>query len=103
MTWMAFDGDEPIVGVESENDPGEVMLSLMKIAPEEIGWDYVKWLNMRDRRMENAVRALFDPAVAGKLKEEYLEFVSIYTKDVGYFRVLYSDITIKWFDTEGEE
>ena len=101
--WMAFDGDEPIVGSESEDDPGEVMLFLMKIVPEEIGWDYIKWLDMRIERSGNAVRALFVPAVAGKLKEEYLEFVSRYVEDVGYYKVLYNTITIRWVDMEGEE
>lgn len=101
--WMAFDGDEPIVGSESEDDPGEVMLFLMKIVPEEIGWDYIKWLDMRIERSGNAVRALFDPAVAGKLKEEYLEFVSRYVEEVGCFKVLYNTITIKQVNTEGEE
>ena len=101
--WMAFDGDEPIVGVESEDDPGEVMLSLMKIAPEEIGWDYVKWVEMRIERSGDAVRALFDPAIASKLKEEYLEFVSRYVEEVGCFKVLYNTITIRWIDMEEEE
>ena len=101
--WMAFDGDEPIVGVESEDDPGEVMLSLMKIAPEEIGWDYVKWVETRIERSGDAVRALFDPAIASKLKEEYLEFVSRYVEEVGCFKVLYNTITIRWIDMEEEE
>ena len=100
--WMAFDGDEPIVGSESEDDPGEVMLFLMKIVPDEIGWDYVKWLDMRNERSENAVRALFDPAVASKLKEEYLEFVTRYVEEVGYYKVLYNTIVIGWAEMEDE-
>ena len=101
--WMAFDCDEPIVGAESEDDPGEVMLFLMKAVPEEIGWDYIKWLDRRYEYPENAVRALFDPSVADKLKEEYLEFVSRYVEDNGYFKVLYNTILIKWVVMEGEE
>ena len=100
--WMAFDGDEPISGSDSD-DPGMCMLYLMNFKREEIGWDYVRWLDMRSERAENAIRALYDPAVASKLKEEYLEFVSRYAENVGYFKVLYSNITIKQVDMEGEE
>lgn len=100
--WMAFDGDEPISGSDSD-DPGMCMLYLMRFKTEEIGWDYVHWLDMRSERADNAVRALFDPAVASKLKEEYLEFVSRYVENIGYFKVLYNTIVIKQVDTEGEE
>ena len=102
MTWMAFDGDEPISGSDSD-DPGMCMLYLMSFKTEETSRDYVRWLDMRRERTENAIRALYDPAVASKLKEEYLEFVSRYAEKVGYFKVLYSTITIKWVDMEGEE
>ena len=100
--WMAFDGDEPISGSDSD-DPGMCRLYLMRFKTEEIGWDYVHWLDMRSERADNAVRALFDPAVAGKLKEEYLEFVTRYVEEVGCFKVLYNTITIKWVDMEGDE
>ena len=100
--WMAFDGDEPISGSDSD-DPGMCMLYLMRFKTEEIGWDYVHWLDMRDERADNAVRALFDPVIAGALKEEYLDFVSICTLEVGYYNIMYSDFSIRTDETEGEE
>ena len=94
MTWVAYDGDEPIPGSESD-DPGMCMLFLMRYVPEEIGWDYVKWLDMRNERAETAVRALFDPEIADDLKEQYLEFVTKYIEVIGYFKVLYSTMSIR--------
>lgn len=102
MTWIAYDGDEPIVGSESD-DPGMCMLFLMRYVPEEIGWDYVKWLDMRNERAETAVRALFDPKISDELKEQYLDFVSNYIEVIGYFKVLYSTITIRPYETEDAE
>ena len=94
MTWVAYDGDEPIVGSESD-DPGMCMLFLMRYVPEEIGWDYVKWLDMRNERAETAVRALFDPATAAGLKEEYISFMSTIATEVGFCNILYSNLSIR--------
>ena len=94
MTWVAYDGDKPISGSESD-DPGMCMLFLMRYVPEEMGWDYVKWLDMRNERAETAVRALFDPKIADDLKEQYLEFVTKYVEVIGYFKVLYSTMSIR--------
>ena len=102
MTWIAYDGLEPIVGSESD-DPGMCMLFLMRYVPEEIGWDYVKWLEMRLERSETAVRALFNSKLADDLKEQYLDFVTRYTEVIGYFKVLYSTITIRPDETEDAE
>ena len=102
MTWLAYDGDEPIVGSESD-DPGMCMLFLMRYVPDEIGWDYTKWLDMRNERAETAVRALFDPKIADDLKEQYLDFVAKYIEVIGYFKVLYSTITIRPDETEDAE
>ena len=71
------------------------MLFLMRYVPEEIGWDYVKWLDMRNERAETAIRALFDPKIADDLKEQYLEFVTKYIEVIGYFKVLYSTMSIR--------
>ena len=71
------------------------MLFLMRYVPEEIGWDYVKWLDMRNERAETAIRALFDPKIADDLKEQYLEFVTKYVEVIGYFKVLYSTMSIR--------
>ena len=102
MTWMAFDGDEPITGSDFD-DPGMCMLYLMRFKTEEIGWDYVHWLDMRDERADNAVRALFSLTIANQLKEDYLEFVAGFIENVGCYKVLHSTITIKEVETEGEE
>ena len=102
VRWIAYDGDEPIVGSESD-DPGMCMLFLMRYVPEEIGWDYVKWLDMRNERAETAVRALFDPKIAEDLKEQYLEFVKKYIEVIGYFKVLYSTMSIRPDETEDVE
>ncbi len=102
VTWVAYDGDEPIVGSESD-DPGMCMLFLMRYVPEEIGWDYVKWLDMRNERAETAVRALLDPAIANDLKEQYLDFVAKYIEVIGYFKVLYSTLSIRHDETEDIE
>lgn len=100
--WMAFDGDEPIYGSDFD-DPGMSMLYLMRFYRKEMKWDYSHWVDMRDERAENAVRALFSIDVADKLKEDYLEFVARYIENVGCYKVLYSSITIKWVDPEEEE
>ena len=87
----------------SEDDPGEVMLWLMKHLPEDVQRDYLDWLRMRDKRGETAVRALFDPAIASALKEEYLHCVATCAKEVGFYNILYSDFSIRTDETEGEE
>ena len=102
MRWIAYDEDEPIVGSESD-DPGMCMLFLIRYIPEEIGYDYVKWLDMRNERAETAVRALLDPAIANDLKEQYLDFVARYIEVIGYFKVLYSTISIRPDETEDVE
>ena len=102
VTWVAYDGDEPIVGSESD-DPAMCMLFLMRYVPEEIGRDYVKWLEMRIERAETAVRALLDPAIANDLKEQYLDFVAKYIEVIGYFKVLYSTLSIRHDETEDIE
>ena len=100
--WMIFDGDEPISGSDFD-DPGMCMLFLMRFRREEMAWDYTHWLNMRDERAQNAVRSLFNLAVANKLKEDYLDFVARYIENVGCYKVLYSTITIKQLEPEGDE
>lgn len=100
--WMAFDGDEPISGSDFD-DPGMCMLYLMRFKRKDMKWDYSHWVDMRDERAENAVRALFNLAVANKLKEDYLEFVARYIENVGCYKILYSSITIKWVDPEVDE
>ena len=87
----------------SEDDPGEVMLWLMKHLPEDVHRDYLEWLRMRDTRGETAVRALFHHREAAALKEEYLHCVATCAKEVGFYNILYSDFSIRTDETEGEE
>ena len=87
----------------SEDDPGEVMLWLMKYLPEDVQRDYIDWLRMRDRRGETAVRALFNPAIASALKEAYLDFVTSYAVETGYYN-LGNGISIRKIeDMKGDE
>ena len=87
----------------SEDDPGEVMLWLMKHLPGDVQRDYLDWLGMRDKRGETAVRALFDPAIASALKEGYLDFVTACAMETGYYS-LGNCLSIRNIeDTEGEE
>lgn len=87
----------------SEDDPGEVMLWLMKHLPQDVQRDYLDWLGMRDKRGETAVRALFDPVIASALKEGYLDFVTACAMETGYYS-LGNYLSIRNIeDTEGEE
>ena len=95
MTWIVYDGNEPIPGLEHEDDPGMCMLFLMRFMPEVVGRDFLNWLGMRDSRAETAVRAMLDVAIADTLKEDYLAFVATCAVEVGYYNVLHSDFLIK--------
>ena len=99
MTWMAFDGDEPITGSDFD-DPGMCMLHLMQHYPCEVGRDFLIWADMRDERAGKAIRALLDVKAADDLKEDYLAFVATCALYVGYYDLIYSDFSIR---TEGEE
>lgn len=101
--WMAFAGTEPLQDSIHEDDPGMCMLYLMQHYPYEVGRDFLSWADMRDERTETMIRALFDPVIAGALKEEYLDFVSICTLEVGYYNMMYSNFSIRTDETEGEE
>lgn len=102
--WMAFNGDgEPIPGSESDDDPGMCMLYLMHVVPEEVGREFVDWLNMRDARAEAVVRSLFEPIYADALKERFLDFVAHFVDQKGSFPIMYSEYSIGWFEPEAEE
>lgn len=103
MTWIAIMLATALEDSISEDDPGEVMLWLMEHLPEDVQRDYLDWLRMRDKRGETAVRALFDPAIASALKEEYLDFVTACAMETGYYS-LGNGLSIRNIeDTEGEE
>ena len=101
--WMAFAGTEPLQDSIHEDDPGMCMLYLMQHYPCEVGRDFIDWVDMRDSRAETAVRALFDPAIASALKEEYLHCVATCAKEVGFYNLLHSDFSIRTDETEVEE
>ena len=94
MTWAAYDGNEPIVGSESD-DPGMCMLFLMRYHPSAVGRDFTDWVVSRRTRMESAVKALMDPHVADRLKEGYLNYVTYYATDTGIYFVADTDIEIR--------
>ena len=94
MTWVAYDGDEPIVGSESD-DPGMCMLFLMRYYPSAVARDYIDWLVMRQSRMESAVVALIDPSVADRLKEDYFDFVAKCAYTIGDYPLKDTDIDIR--------
>ena len=94
MTWVAYDGDEPIVGSESD-DPGMCMLFLMRSYPSAVGRDFTDWVVSRRTRMESAVKALMDPHVADRLKEGYLNYITYYATDTGIYFVADTDIEIR--------
>ena len=101
--WIAFAGTEPLQDSIHEDDPGMCMLYLMEHYPLEVGRDFLSWADMRDARAGKAVRALFDPAIASALKEEYLDFVTACAMETGYYN-LGNALSIRNIeDTEGEE
>ena len=101
--WIAFAGTEPLQDSIHEEDPGMCMLYLMRLHPEEVGRDFIDWVDMRDSRAETAVRALLDVKVADDLKEDYVAFVATCALYVGYYNITYSDFSIRTDETEGEE
>ena len=101
--WIAFAGTEPLQDSIHEDDPGMCMLYLMEHYPQEVGRDFIDWVDMRDSRAETAVRALFDSAIASALKEGYLDFVSVCAMVTGYYS-LGNGLSIRNIeDTEGDE
>ena len=102
MTWVAYDGDEPIVGSESD-DPGAVMLNLMRSQPSVVADDMMSWILMRDSRMKKVVIAFTtDPSMADRLKEDYLDYVATYAADTGYYTSIYGNIEIREVVEDGE-
>ena len=94
MTWTAITEDSVLDGTEAD-EPGEVMLNLIRYYPSAVGRDFMDWVVSRRTRMESAVKALTDPHVAGRLKEGYLNYVTHYVTDTGIYFVADSDIEIR--------
>ena len=94
MTWVAITEDSVMTDTEGE-DAGEVMLHLMRSHPSAVARDFTDWVLSRRTRMESAVEALMDPHVADRLKEDYLNYVTYYATDTGFYFVADTDIEIR--------
>ena len=94
MKWVAITEDS-ILEDTTGTDPGEVMLNLMRYYPSAVGRDFTDWVVSRRTRMESAVKALMDPHVADRLKEGYLNYVTYYATDTGFYFMADTDIEIR--------
>ena len=94
MTWVAITEDTILDGTEAD-EPGAVMLNLMRYYPSAVGRDFMDWVVSRRTRMESAVKALMDPHVADRLKEDYLNYVACYAADIGFYMLADTDIKIR--------
>ena len=94
MTWVAITEDTVLDETEAD-EPGAVMLNLMRYYPSAVGRDFTDWVVSRRTRMESAVKALMDPHVADRLKEGYLNYVTYYATDTGIYFVADTDIEIR--------
>ena len=94
MTWVAITEDSILDGTEAD-EPGAVMLRLMRSQPSAVARDFIDWAVMRQSRMESVVTALIDPSVADRLKEDYFDFVATYTSGMGAYPLKDTDIEIR--------
>ena len=94
MTWTAITEDTVLDGTEAD-EPGEVMLNLIRYYPSAVGRDFMDWVVMRQSRMESVVAALIDPSVADRLKEDYFDFVATCAYTIGDYPVKDTDIEIR--------
>ena len=92
--WVAITEDSVLDGTEAD-EPGAVMLRLMRSHPSAVARDFMDWVLSRRTRMESAVEALMDPHVADRLKEDYLNYVAYYTADIGFYMLADTDIEIR--------
>ena len=94
MTWVAITEDTVLDGTEAD-EPGAVMLNLMRSQPSAVARDLLDWIMMRHSRMESAVIALIDPSFIASLKEDYLDFVAKCAYTIGNYPVEDTDIEIR--------
>lgn len=95
MTWVAITEDSILDGTVAD-EPGAVMLNLMRSQPSVVAGDMMSWILMRHTRMERAVIAFTtDPSMADRLKEDYLDYVATYATDTGYYTLINGDIEIR--------
>ena len=94
VTWVAITEDTVMADTEGE-DAGEVVLHLMRSYPSAVASDFMNWILSRRTRMESAVKALMDPHVADRLKEGYLNYVTYYATDTGFYFMADTDIEIR--------
>ena len=101
MTWVAITEDSVMTDTEGE-DAGEVVLHLMRSYPSAVAPDFMNWVLSRRTRMESAVKALMDPHVADRLKEGYLNYVTYYATDAGFYFMADTDIEIREVTEDAE-
>ena len=101
MTWVAITEDTILDGTEAD-EPGAVMLRLMRSQPSVVARDFIDWAVMRQSRMESVVAALIDPSVADRLKEDYFDFVATCAYTIGDYPVKDTDIEIREVVEDGE-
>ena len=94
MTWVAITEDSILDGTEAD-EPGAVMFRLMCSQPSAVARDLLDWVMMRHSRMKSTVEALMDPHVADRLKEGYLNYVTYYAADTGFYFMADTDIEIR--------
>ena len=94
MTWVAITEDSVLDGTEAD-EPGAVMLRLMRSQPSAVARDFIDWAVMRQSRMESVVAALIDPSVADRLKEDYFDFVATCAYTIGDYPVKDTGIEIR--------
>ena len=94
MTWVAITEDT-VLDDTTGDDAGDVMLHLMRSHPSAVARDFMDWVLSRRTRMESAVKALMDPHIADRLKEDYLNYVAYYTADIGFYMLADTDIEIR--------
>ena len=94
MTWVAITEDSILDGTEAD-EPGAVMLNLMRSHPSEVSYNLIGWIFSRRSRTTSLVRSLLDPSEADRLKEEFLQYVADYVAEVGYYSVWDNGIEIR--------
>ena len=94
MTWVAITEDSVLDGTEAD-EPGAVMLNLMRSHPSEVSYNLIGWIFSRRSRTTSLVRSLLDPSEADRLKEEFLQYVADYVTEVGYYSVWDNGIEIR--------
>ena len=102
MTWALFDVSDTVAGdimlAYQGDEPGDVMLQIMRTRPNAVAEDFLSWLYARPGKAWMVVDGFFNPARSDNLKEQYLSFVNRLAEDVGQYDIMYSVLSIKKVD-----